>query len=90
MIDEQTYAASLTFLKEEELAYQSIALPGGIVTPDNDRGNLKERMMLMVNYARANCVEKGDGSEILDPVRDALIHARYSNDSARAFSLTTH
>jgi hypothetical protein len=33
VIDEQTYAASLTFLKEEELAYQSIALPGGIVTP---------------------------------------------------------
>jgi hypothetical protein len=54
------------------------------------RGNSKERLMLMVNYARANCVEKGDGAESLDPVRDTLIRTRYSDDPARAFSLTVH
>jgi SAM-dependent methyltransferase len=38
--DEQARAASLSFLQEEELGYQSIALPGGIVTPGSDRGYL--------------------------------------------------
>lgn len=39
MTDEQQLRAeSLRFLKEEELGYQAIALPGGIVTPGSDRG----------------------------------------------------
>ncbi|MDP1700133.1 MAG: class I SAM-dependent methyltransferase [Aestuariivirga sp.] len=38
MVDEQQVRAeSLKFLEEEELAYQSVTLPGGVVTPGHDR-----------------------------------------------------
>ncbi len=54
------------------------------------RGNLRERLVLMVNYARANCVDRGSGCEVLDPVRGRLIEQRYATDEARAFSLSLH
>ena len=38
--DEQLRAKSLKFLQEEELRYQAVALPGGVVTPGHDRGYL--------------------------------------------------
>lgn len=54
------------------------------------RGNIKERLMLMVNFARVNCVDRGSGCEVLDPVRDQLIRQRYSMDPARAFTIGSH
>jgi hypothetical protein len=53
------------------------------------RGNTKERLVMMVNYARANCVDSGSGCEVLDPIRGQLIK-KYSADEARAFTLASH
>jgi hypothetical protein len=53
------------------------------------RGNTKERLVMMVNYARANCVDSGSGCEVLDPIRDQLIK-NHSADEARAFTLASN
>lgn len=54
------------------------------------RGNARERLMLMVNFARVNCVDRGSGCEVLDPVRSQLIRQKYSMDPARAFTIGSH
>ena len=52
------------------------------------RGNREDRLVLMISFARVNCVDKGSGCEVLDPVRERLIGAFYGADKARAFALT--
>jgi hypothetical protein len=42
----------------------------------------------MISFARVNCVSKGAGCEVLDPVRDRLIEAYFNADKARSFSVT--
>jgi hypothetical protein len=54
------------------------------------RENTKERLVMMVNFARANCVDPGSGCEVLDPVRSQVEKQFYSDDEARAFSVTSH
>jgi hypothetical protein len=51
------------------------------------RGNLKERLVLMISFSRINCVDRGEGCDVLDPVRDRLIRQRYNNDVVRSFCL---
>lgn len=50
------------------------------------RGNVKDRLILMISYARVNCVSKGAGCEVLDPVRDKLTKSYFSDDPARKFA----
>lgn len=50
------------------------------------RGNVKDRLILMISYARVNCVSKGSGCEVLDPVRERLTEVFFKNDPARAFA----
>lgn len=52
------------------------------------RGNINDRLILMISFARVNCVSKGAGCEVLDPVRDRLIEAYFNADKARSFSVT--
>jgi hypothetical protein len=87
--DEEVYGA---VSKDDAVAAVGDAGSGYIVDTARclhygSRGNTKERLILMINYARVNCVEPGSGCECLDPVRDQLIAQRYANDEARAFSL---
>lgn len=49
------------------------------------RRNEKDRLLLMASFARANCVSKGAGCEVLDPVRGRLVADRFADDPARAF-----
>ncbi len=51
------------------------------------RGNSEDRLVLMICFARANCVDKGSGCDVLDPVRQTLIEKLYAADPARAFAL---
>lgn len=50
------------------------------------RKNTKDRLILMISYARVNCVSKGAGCEVLDQVRQKLTATYYNNDAARAFA----
>lgn len=50
------------------------------------RGNTKDRLILMISYSRVNCVTKGAGCEVLDPVRERITETFYKNDPARAFA----
>jgi hypothetical protein len=50
------------------------------------RGNTKDRLILMISYARVNCVSKGAGCEVLDPVREKLTETYFRNDAARTFA----
>jgi hypothetical protein len=51
------------------------------------RGNRQDRLVLMVSFARVNCVDKGAGCEVLDPVREQIGIDLYSKDEPRAFAL---
>jgi hypothetical protein len=51
------------------------------------RGNRQDRLVLMVSFARVNCVDKGAGCEVLDPVREQIGVDLYSEDESRAFAL---
>lgn len=51
------------------------------------RGNQLPRLVFMVNFARANCVNEGDGDSELDQVRERLVEKFYKNDPARSFSV---
>jgi hypothetical protein len=50
------------------------------------RGNLKDRLVLMASYARVNCVSKGSGCEVLDPIREEINRTYFHGDVARTFS----
>ena len=51
------------------------------------RENKFERLVLMVSFARVNCVDKGGGCDVVDPVRQRIIAENYRNDPVRAFAL---
>ena len=51
------------------------------------RGNQFERLVLMVSFARVNCVEKGDGCDVVEPVRRRAIAEKYEKDPVRSFML---
>jgi hypothetical protein len=51
------------------------------------RGNTRERLVLMINYARANRVERGSDEGALASVRQAIIQKYFARDQARSFSL---
>lgn len=51
------------------------------------RGNVRERLVLMICYSRVNCVDKGSGCDVLDPMRERLISQRYAKDRDKIFSL---
>jgi hypothetical protein len=87
--DEQVYSCCS---KDEVL--KTVGPPGSGYIVDTarclhygSRGNKLERLVLMICFARANCVDSGSGCDVLDPVRQRLIAECYSNDKARSFSL---
>ena len=51
------------------------------------RENKFERLVLMVSFARVNCVDKGAGCDVVDPVRQRIISEHFGNDPVRAFAL---
>jgi hypothetical protein len=53
------------------------------------RGNLQDRFILMVSFARVNSANPGPGCRVLDPVRNRLAAEHYSGDPVRAFVLTS-
>lgn len=50
------------------------------------RGNKKDRLILMISYARMNCVSKGSGCEVLDPIRGKINDSFFKDDTARRFA----
>ncbi len=52
------------------------------------RGNRKDRLVMMVSFARVNCVDKGHGCDVLDPVRKKLAETYFRDDAAKSFALT--
>ena len=53
------------------------------------RGNLQDRFILMVSFARVNSANPSPGCRVLDPVRDRLAAEHYKGDPVRAFVLTS-
>jgi hypothetical protein len=51
------------------------------------RENELERLVFMICFSRVNCVDRGSGCDVLDPVRQRLILERYRKERAPAFAL---
>ena len=50
------------------------------------RGNSRDRLLLMMSFARPNCTKPGE-CETLDPVRDELACHQYAGDAVRRYVL---
>jgi hypothetical protein len=86
--DEEVYSA---VSRDDAVAAEGEAGTGFLVDTARclhygSRGNAIDRMILMVSFARINCVKPG-GSKVLDNVRDRLADELFESDPVRALVL---
>lgn len=68
---------------------QAFMLDTGRCLHFGSRGNVRDRLILMANFARVNSVDPGHGCHVLDPVRERLAAELFPGDAVRGFVLTS-